>query len=295
MHKMKSFLMMAGVSGLVSALGCGGEAPSDGHTASGGGEHVNTTSSALTGVQRFQWGQGNNPQVMWSLDQGLCYLTGMWGHFVGNGERVYVTLSNRTWVLTGASQQPNGGVGGAAQCVHWSDLNRGNFFNVSVDNWLVAPNLGTYHNTNWDHNSLCMLAGVQGVFNGAGEYASVTFSTPANDYSWHTNAQDSTGYNETDADAMCVFFHQPSSLVNSTGPSPVGPEISFSQYDGGNWKDLGSSNNQICVLEGVTGSFQGGGEHVEIVNSSGHWWINLTSQQHDVRATVRCLALPAVN
>lgn len=69
----------------------------------------------LTGksVAFYQWKQGDPPLRLIKYTDGICFLTGISGHFLGGGEQVRLWIdSDGYWYLGGQSQQQ----GVAAEC-----------------------------------------------------------------------------------------------------------------------------------------------------------------------------------
>jgi hypothetical protein len=81
-------------------------------------------------------------------------------------------------------------------------------------------------------------------------------------------------------------------------PTPSGPPqgvayYTWDQYQGFPTVMMGSGDG-ICLLQGVTGNFRGGGEAVWIRNNGTNWELNGTSQQSAVSARAMCVPFSAI-
>jgi len=79
--------------------------------------HINSVSHAPLSngapVTFYQWKQGDPPVRLIKYNEGICFLTGVSGHFLGGGEQVRLWIgSDGFWYLGGQSQQQ----GVSAEC-----------------------------------------------------------------------------------------------------------------------------------------------------------------------------------
>ena len=291
-----AWVRSAGLASLVMIeLGCSNSpAPSEAAV-----EKTATTASALSVPQEFTWSQSQGfSTVMWNYNSGYCYLTRVTGRFRGFGEMVRVTVSNGTWVLTGTSNQVD--VAASARCVPWSNFpnfaGAGFGWDMWVGNQGDCANNGTCASqTIWGADSFCSLAGVTGrlmgtathvglSYAGDGDSADVTFPGP----SWVEGSgpfpdvlsgwQPAIG-----AFAQCLNLRQNHNMF-FTGQ--------FEWFNGDPPLDMGSVNDRICAITGITGYFNGGGEFVEITDIGNEWVMFGGSQTGgNLQVLAQCLFL----
>jgi Pro-kumamolisin, activation domain/Cellulose binding domain len=64
-----------------------------------------------------QWAEFQAPTALVSLPGAVCFLSAVGGHFEGGGETVFTSQTGNDWQLFGTSQQPDGQLSAAAQCL----------------------------------------------------------------------------------------------------------------------------------------------------------------------------------
>ncbi len=250
-------------------------------------EKTATENAALTSAT-FSWNQNlGHVTVMWPVSEGMCFLTGMSGHYQGTGENIHIELDNGYWVLTGASQQQ--AVTGWATCQAWSDLGG---YGYGTEEWLATSYGGNgctwgfacgssnYPGgaTLWNGVNFCSLSYISGNFDDGGAW----METWWNGSTWMLeDNEDATGSYMTSG-STCV------GLKLSHGMAFTGQ---YSWTEGQAPVAMLPVTEAICALTEVQGGFRGAGEQVQISNFGGTWYLWGTSQQSGTGARAQCLYL----
>ncbi|HEX3344462.1 MAG TPA: hypothetical protein VHS09_07800 [Polyangiaceae bacterium] len=251
-------------------------------------EKIATESAALT-TGSFEWDQNlGHVTVMWPVSEGMCFLTGMSGHYQGTGENIHIEIDNGYWVLTGASQQQS--VAGWATCQAWSDLGG---YGYGTEEWMATSYGGNGCSwpwacgssnypggpfTLWNGVNFCSLSYISGNFDGAGAWAETWW----NGSTWMLeDNEDATGSYMTTG-ATCVGLKL-SHNIAATGQ--------YGWTEGQAPVAMLPVNEAVCALTEVQGGFRGAGEQVQISNFGGTWYLWGTSQQSGTGARAQCLYL----
>lgn len=228
------------------------------------------SSQSALAADVYNWYQGQNPNYMMNLSQGVCFLTSVQGKFEGGGERVRVYQNNNQWVLDGTSDQE--GVGGTATCVPWAQL-----VSVGVVSGPYKWSQGQPR-TRMDNfgNSFCFLSEVSGKFRGGGEHIEITLDPYSRDWLLGGDSQQQ-GVN---AAAYCVGTGYNYSRLTAEFTLAQGSITTVNL-------DLGGPYSS-CFLTGIKGKFRGDGERVSVYSNLGEWYLQVTSDQFDVSGSTRC-------
>ncbi|EKQ69924.1 hypothetical protein OsccyDRAFT_1523 [Leptolyngbyaceae cyanobacterium JSC-12] len=184
-------------------------------------------------IQTYEWGQGQRPQPMMSLDQGVCWLTAVQGKFMGGAEVVRVSLRGNQWFLSGGSYQE--GVVGQAKCATWSELGASPRSLRGPYQWRNGNRAAVME------GSLCFISAVSGNFRGGGE--SVAIRQSGSSYVLTGISQQDFVYGE--AHCISPFDTVRQRLEWSPGSRPI-------------------QLRTQCFLQRIAGTFNGGGERVGI-------------------------------
>jgi hypothetical protein len=182
---------------------------------------------------------------MMSRDDGLCFLTGVQGKFMGGGERVAVELHDNTWYLTGQSLQE--GVRADAVCYTWYSLSASQSDLSGPYIWLQGESPVRMTPAN---NSVCFLMAVRGKFIGGGESIQIVERDSYWSLEGYSSQIDLQGV------AGCLSGREVVDYYTlESGQSPVRLP----------------STGVACFLAQVRGSFRGAGERLEIYDYDGSW------------------------
>ena len=246
------------------------------------------SSAALTNYAYYQWNQyQGHVTVMWPVSQGVCYLTGMGGAFSGTGENVHLEIDNGYWVLTGASQQNS--VSATASCVSWTDLGANGGYGYqtwgassyggNACSWGGACGSNSTMQTTkmWNGFNFCSLSWISGNF---GNDTDITSWFDGND--WYLRTWEGVTQSSAYGQSVCFGLKIPHYLAQAgtqtwrVGQGPV--------Y-------LGQADQMMCAIAEVSGTFRGSGEHVQIQNLNGAWYLTGSSMQPNTSARAACLWL----
>jgi hypothetical protein len=260
-------------------------------------EPVAAQASALSLVQGYWHQSMNHPVALVPASDAFCYLTGLGGKFIGEGEHVSVTIhDDGWWYLDGSSGQQD--VHGMAACARWGDFAATPERNYSLlytaaawDDSAAGPLWPHEHQAAavpmWDRNSFCMLTGFKGALNGPGEHVYINPGAP--DFVLDVdNWVGSWIYTGTTGYANCAYLGQVGEVAYVGGdPSSLGQYY----WNQGDYQvTMARTDEAICFLTGITGRFMGIGEEVEIAEDRGFWVLRGKSGQNSVGARARCVA-----
>jgi hypothetical protein len=244
-------------------------------------------SYALT-EEFYSWNQSQGTvTVMMPASEGMCFLTGIGGHFQGTGENVHLEIDNGVWVMTGASQQTN--VNSTATCVAWSDLGGDGGYGYE-EFWANASGpvshgifaCGTCEPqqndaTMWNNYNFCSLSYVSGNLDSNSWIEQVW-----NGSTWVLNNwENGEGSDMLDA-AFCYGLKLPHTMTISNqynwtvGDQPVA---------------MMPASEAVCALTQVDGGFRGSGENVYIENLGGTLYLWGESWQANTTVGARCVPL----
>jgi len=266
------------------------------------------TASENLGASFFQrtWTQGEAEHAnIVPLNDYFCALTGVAGKFEGAGEEVYIngdfTGSIPMWAMHGKSQQT--GVSGTATC-----YTRGSFTGAGSQQTIVSPEFvhqdkspGCHwygcpvHSpsptsiTAWQGDSVTMITGMGGDFNGTEEYIEVKqASTGA--ASTLIEAQNDIEWNEISRiHAHSFFIGVPGAgrLARTTGIYAAGG------VNGADRREMLPVDQGMCYLTRISGDFQGAHTAVTIErNNNNRWELVVKGSSGDkVYGQARCMYL----
>ncbi|MCL2447334.1 MAG: hypothetical protein FWD17_00150 [Polyangiaceae bacterium] len=274
-------------------------------------------------VQFYEWQQGNPPTSMMRVDDGLCVLVSVGGHFFGPGEWVQVQVDdNGVWQLTGDSGQQ--GVLAWAGCAAWSHFF---FANPQSWNWSAAWDMGISASSvvtqddvlqGWGSLSACFLDGVQGKFSeiaGVLEPAAdlipaqTQYTYPTNPYdqgNWVITARNSQ-YTTTTFSTWAGCAYTQSSVPGSTVYLPwsveaaqacTGPNAATEcLYSDGSQiattTTLPDASSALCALTDIQGALSDSTSYMGLSTdaSTGSQVVTVSNSSSSfmLRAGVRCL------
>lgn len=202
-------------------------------------------------VETFSWKPQEPAVRMIHLKEGLCVLSMISGRFQGGGEGIKVSVrSDGRWYIDGRSQQPIHAKAFAVQ----SDTVRLPSV-IRTVSW--GPNDGAIRLIN-SKDGFCFLSAVSGGFRGGGEAVRVGLAA---DGFWYLSGKSVT---PVQAVAAVVPWG-----THSKRPDRV---LAFKWAKGDPPVKMLHKNAGFCVLSGVGGAFQGGGEVVEISLGPDDFW-----------------------
>lgn len=263
------------------------------------------------------WTQGQPPVQLIGEAEGACFLTRVSGSFRGGGEQVRVYTDKGSWWLGGSSKQD--GVGGTAHCLRWNEFTflgggdvrwaSGEFStSMEAESCSVLPFIDfppPYLPANtWWGDAGTYVSGVQGRFDGGGEYVRIAQSAQGSDPS-QVGAGTKVCGNSVTGYARSIFVGRPQTgtLAKFHGPGTIWPatmpaahEYAVSSAKGPAQLQLPSADQSVCYFTHVGGKLRGGGEFVELAIDGARNW-RLTAQHKGggapdgVFARARCYAL----
>jgi hypothetical protein len=132
--------------------------------------HCITTRDGYTGEK--VWSQGETAKDLGPMNDRVCFLTRIRGHFAGAGEQVRIRSENDRWVLDGTSQQS--GVLAGARCVYAMPS-----YIIENEAWFYFANaqLGFesigFKSMGGADDDYCALTHVQGAFSNGDQSVSI--------------------------------------------------------------------------------------------------------------------------
>ena len=257
------------------------------------------------GVVRYEWRQGNPAIRMMSVRDGLCYLSGVQGKFLGGGELVSIWNKNGYWWLGGKSMQH--GVAAEAMCVPSTSINNGWMTYDTVPAWVSisagsCPGWPEGCARNWWHSqilrgssSFCYLTGVSGNFDGQQKLSIVK----QRDLPGALLNGDDSYYLLADTNTEKAYERVEGGCFEPAPPTSgyMWDEVNGTWDQGQRDTVLLNAREGFCFLTAVHGSFQGAGEGVSVWFSAGDntWRLNGASQQSGVGAAARCFKFNPVS
>jgi hypothetical protein len=226
--------------------------------ASGSPVHGGDFSVQLT--DEFSWYQGTEAATMGPARDRVCFLTRIQGHFDGAEEAVHARVIDGTWVLDGRAR--HGGVGVHARCLRlasddlYSEAHR-------WEQGKEATDLGSAE------DRACFLTGMQGRFEGGGEWVLVT----VRDGRWILDgASQQAGVGAT---ARCVLTDSYSEEKElKAGPGMM---------------DMMRRVHGACFLTGLQGRMAGPEDSAAILDKQGKWQLHTQDEDRLITARARCL------
>jgi len=287
----------------VSALGIVESAPA----------HAQTTPPSY--IQQFFPGGSNDLETLTSESNTFCYLAGVSGAFVGGGEAVEVFPGSQgSWQASVQSQQ--GGAEATVNCVAISAFqtevggpsNVGSVFWYGTNSQNTGPSGGFawVTGTMWQGDSVAMVSGITGQFDGGGEFVEVSQATTASAYNQiNVQAESPNGVGGWE---QALFLGKPGTGFLPTFYGPNGSATTAA--NAGIYTASASAGSQpaaivmaptdaaVCFLTKIGGAFAGGGERVQIGTDTWigdglqHWFLDVWSQQpNGTSASAICYAL----
>ena len=266
---------------VVLCAGCGNPAqPANSAPANTAPANTPTPATPPAGLtysaDSHNWKQGDPTVKMIGQSEGFCFLSGMGGHFQGQGEEVRVAQAESgEWTLSGTSKQ----FGVAAEAVSVKNLQPQLFRpRVQEYSWKLGdPPVRMLHR----NQGVCCLSAVSGNFEGGGEGVRVRL---ADDGYWYLEGHSQQG--ELYARAIGLEWVNPNSVEIdvrerewSAGDSPV---------------RLLAKQEGLCFLGAVSGNFEGDGEMIRIdLKSDGYWHLSGISGQPDLKAWALVVRIPS--
>lgn len=270
-------------------------------------------------IKEGTWTQtANGATPLIDANNNYCWLTGVSGKFVGDGESIKVYTTNGTWMIGGSSQQT--GVSGWAHCLahiflrteqgasFWTGSFSANTGPVDGRSCFLffecVPQIdGFVYQNAWQGDAALMVSGITGQFNGGGEIVATEQAGNPWDYNvFHLNAGSPNGVGGW-AEAFFVGIPQSGFVPAFYGPSG-GP---LTANDAGEYTAAAYPNNPavvrmaptekaFCYFTEISGAFAGSGERAQIVTEVAggveYWSLYVTSgQSNGTFANARCYAI----
>jgi hypothetical protein len=235
-----------------------------------------------------EWNNPDPPLPLWG-DQAFCYLTGVSGSFRGGGEMARVRQkTDGTWVLEGSSGQGflkansvcamkscfNSASGGTAR---WSSAQFSATSTSDGPNWPWEQCWqGLFESTAlWRGDAHSVLNGIEGRFDGAGEFAGIEASGGPLIAS-QLFAKDSActdSYTRGYANSFFVGTPGSGTMARYAGPKGYGTAQAAGEYQvsaiGGSGATVMIPTYQgVCFFTEISGRFRGGGEGVKITRQT---------------------------
>ncbi|TQV86181.1 hypothetical protein FKG94_01100 [Exilibacterium tricleocarpae] len=211
----------------------------------------------------YYWTQGASRVYMGPANDNICYLQAMGGRFEGKRESVMVGYDNGHYRLSGRSNQHS--VFARARCIQANGElyeHRDVLWWQPQDSVFVADN----------KTNVCYLRQVSGKFEGPGEAVRVY----RDGNGWRINGKS----NQINVHALARCTKMQTGYWSKTYSWSQGqPDVVMSPF-----------HNTICVLQRVTGKFEGYAEFVQITtnNGNGRYMLGGNSRQVGVGATAIC-------
>ena len=227
-------------------------------------------------TRAVDWKSGDERKPLLTIKQGNGFICGLAGNFAGEADSFDMQVGkDGVWSLSGTSTDFIGVRATAA-----TELKPGCFSpQVARFEWSAgkAPTKMLHKK-----DGICLLAGIRGALRGYGEEVKIEL---ADDGYWYLEGKSAQG--GLRATALGIKWNKPGVWTCSTS--------TYSWTTGQDAIRVGELSEGLCVLSGVSGNMQGGGEGAEIVSEEKTWLLRGSSQQQELRFDATLIRIEKVS